>query len=99
MALSRMDGDASGICAYVTLEPCSFHGRTPSCAHALAASGIRRIVIGLLDPDPRNNGAGVAVLQSAGIEVKIGVLAAEIHKDLDPYLALTANMGSQLPQP
>lgn len=98
MALSLVGGDAGGICAYVTLEPCSFHGRTPSCAHALAASGIRRVVIGLLDPDPRNNGAGVAVLLRAGIEVITGVLAVEIHKDLDPYLALPANMGSQSPQ-
>jgi pyrimidine deaminase RibD-like protein len=91
MALRQVEGDASKLCAYVTLEPCSFHGRTPSCALALAASGIRRVVVGVLDPDPRNNGAGVAVLLQAGIEVKTGVLDAELHQDLDPYLALAAN--------
>ena len=92
MALSQIEGDAADICAYVTLEPCSFQGRTPSCAHALVAAGIERVVIGILDQDPRNNGAGVAVLLRAGVTVKLGVLEADVHRDLDPYLALTANL-------
>ena len=91
MALSQLTGSAAGVCAYVTLEPCSFHGRTPSCAHALVTAGIARVVVGILDPDPRNNGAGVQVLISAGVEVVIGVLASEAHRDLDPYLGLAAN--------
>jgi pyrimidine deaminase RibD-like protein len=93
MALSQISGSAEGVCAYVTLEPCSFQGRTPSCAHALVAAGIRRVVVGILDPDPRNNGAGLAVLVGAGVEVKTGVLEADVHRDLDPYLALSANFG------
>jgi pyrimidine deaminase RibD-like protein len=93
MALSQMSGSAEGVCAYVTLEPCSFHGRTPSCAQALIAAGICRVVVGILDPDPRNNGAGVAMLVSAGVDVHTGVLAADVHRDLDAYLALSANLG------
>ncbi len=98
MALSQLKSDAGGICAYVTLEPCSFHGRTPSCAHALVVSGIRRVVVGVLDPDPRNNGAGIALLRGAGVAVVTGVLAAAAHADLDPYLALAANVGSSSAQ-
>jgi len=93
MALSQIGGDGAGVCAYVTLEPCSFQGRTPSCAHALVAAAVQRVVVGILDPDPRNNGAGVEVLMSAGVEVRVGVLAADVHRDLDPFLALSANLG------
>jgi len=93
MALSQMSGSGEGVCAYVTLEPCSFRGRTPSCAQALVAAGIRRVVVGILDPDPRNNGAGVAMLVSAGVDVRTGVLEADVHRDLDAYLALSANLG------
>ena len=93
MALSQISGGGEGICAYVTLEPCSFQGRTPSCAHALVAAGIRRVVVAILDPDPRNNGAGIAVLLNAGVDVSTGVLAVDAHRDLDPYLALSANRG------
>jgi pyrimidine deaminase RibD-like protein len=94
MALSHLAGSAADVCAYVTLEPCSFQGRTPSCAHALVAVGIQRVVVGIHDPDPRNNGAGVRVLLNAGVEVISGVLAADAHRDLDPYLGLPANRHS-----
>ena len=93
MALRQLPGSAAGVCAYVTLEPCSFHGRTPSCAHALLAVGLQRVVVAILDPDPRNNGAGVQVLIDAGVAVITGVLEADAHRDLDPYLALAANLG------
>ena len=91
MALGQITGDAAGITAYVTLEPCSFRGRTPSCAHALVDRGIRRVVVGIMDPDTRNSGAGLEILRGAGIEVSVGMLEAEAHRDLDPYLALPAN--------
>lgn len=62
---------------YVTMEPCSTHGRTPPCVDAIVASGIRRVVVGATDPNPRHAGRGYALLRDKGIEVVIGVLAAE----------------------
>ncbi len=91
MALAQLDGDLADVTAYVTLEPCSFHGRTPSCADALVARGIRRVVIGIVDPDSRNVGAGIVHLRDAGVEVEVGVQANEARTDLEPYLALAAN--------
>ncbi|CAK9888665.1 MULTISPECIES: bifunctional diaminohydroxyphosphoribosylaminopyrimidine deaminase/5-amino-6-(5-phosphoribosylamino)uracil reductase RibD [Pseudomonas] len=86
MAMAQLEGEADGVTAYVTLEPCSFHGRTPSCATALAKRGIQRVCVAMLDPDPRNAGAGIALLEAAGIEVVVGVLQAQAAGDLGPYL-------------
>jgi pyrimidine deaminase RibD-like protein len=94
MALAQLGRDGAGVTAYVTLEPCSFDGRTPSCADALVASGIRRVVIGIVDPDSRNVGAGIVRLREAGIEVEVGVLANDARSDLEQYLALAENGGS-----
>jgi len=66
-----MAGDAArGATAYVTLEPCAHHGKTPPCAQALIDAGVARVVIGGVDPDPRVSGKGVAMLRAAGIEVE-----------------------------
>lgn len=78
--------DPAGATAYVTLEPCSHHGRTPPCADALVAAGVRRVVVGILDPDPQVSGRGVERLQSAGIEVATGVAADVVAEQLAPYL-------------
>ncbi len=76
-ALAMAGALARGATAFVTLEPCCFHGRTPPCTDALIAAGVARVVIGARDPDPRVNGAGVARLREAGISVEEGVLREE----------------------
>jgi diaminohydroxyphosphoribosylaminopyrimidine deaminase/5-amino-6-(5-phosphoribosylamino)uracil reductase len=76
-ALGMAGASARGATAYVTLEPCCHHGRTPPCTDALIGAGIARVVIAARDPDPRVNGQGVAKLRAAGIAVEEGVLAGE----------------------
>lgn len=74
----RMAGEkAQGATAYVTLEPCSHHGRTPPCADALVAAGVRRVVVAMQDPNPEVAGRGLFKLQQAGIDVSHGVMASE----------------------
>ncbi|MFS1438990.1 MULTISPECIES: bifunctional diaminohydroxyphosphoribosylaminopyrimidine deaminase/5-amino-6-(5-phosphoribosylamino)uracil reductase RibD [unclassified Shewanella] len=85
-ALNACVGDLSTVTAYVTLEPCSFVGRTPACASALVKSGIKRVVVACLDPDPRNSGKGIQMLMNKRIEVDIGVASKEVSEFLKPYL-------------
>src|SRR5690606_15118426 len=75
-----------GATAWVTLEPCAHHGRTPPCADALVEAGLGRVVVALEDPDPKVAGAGAAKLVEAGIEVLIGLLAGDARALLAPYL-------------
>jgi pyrimidine deaminase RibD-like protein len=90
-ALKLIDGDLSTATAYVTLEPCSFHGRTPSCAKTLIERGIGRVVVAMVDPDPRNQGKGIQMLRDAHIPVDLGVCGPEASADLSPHLALPDN--------
>ncbi len=85
-ALAMAGGHAHGATAYVTLEPCAHHGHTPPCADALIKAGIARVVTAAHDPDPRVNGAGIARLRAAGLDVTEGVLAAEAHETLAGFL-------------
>lgn len=70
-------GNARGATIYVTLEPCSTHGRTPPCVDAIIAAGIKRVVIGAMDPNPKHAGRAVKILKKAGIAVTTGVLEEE----------------------
>ncbi|HHK74949.1 MAG TPA: bifunctional diaminohydroxyphosphoribosylaminopyrimidine deaminase/5-amino-6-(5-phosphoribosylamino)uracil reductase RibD, partial [Rhizobiales bacterium] len=72
-ALGRAGERARGATLYVTLEPCSHHGRTSPCAEAIIKAGIRRVVIAIRDPDERVAGQGIALLEAAGIAVVEGI--------------------------
>src|ERR1700693_2815456 len=76
-AWARAGEAAHGATAYVTLEPCCHWGRTPPCADALIAAGVRRVVVAFEDPDPRVAGGGLAALRAAGLSVEAGLCAAE----------------------
>lgn len=77
---------AYGATLYVTLEPCSHHGQTPPCVDAIVRAGVSRVVVGLLDPDPRVSGRGVEHLRQAGILVDVGVASEACSAVLKGYL-------------
>ena len=85
-ALAMAGEAARGATAYVTLEPCSHHGKTPPCADALISSGVARVVVSVTDPDERVAGRGLSMLRDAGIAVETGVLEAEGRAALTAYL-------------
>lgn len=76
----RNPGSAHGTTLYVTLEPCSTHGRTPPCTEALLRAGFARVVVGTVDPNPAHAGRGLTLLRNAGVEVCVGVLEAECRE-------------------
>ncbi|PTQ71295.1 bifunctional diaminohydroxyphosphoribosylaminopyrimidine deaminase/5-amino-6-(5-phosphoribosylamino)uracil reductase RibD [Celeribacter persicus] len=87
VALRQAGEAARGATAYVTLEPCSHHGKTPPCSEALIAAGLSRVVVALGDPDPRVNGRGFEILQDAGVDVVTGLCEDEARKQQQGFLS------------
>lgn len=84
-ALLACPANPAGSTLYVTLEPCSTHGRTPPCTERILAARIARVVIATVDPNPRHAGRGIDLLRRGGVEVSVGVLAKEADQLLAPF--------------
>jgi diaminohydroxyphosphoribosylaminopyrimidine deaminase / 5-amino-6-(5-phosphoribosylamino)uracil reductase len=85
LAFSEAGDKAAGATLYVTLEPCCIFGRTPPCTQSIINNKIRRVVIGVNDPNPKVNGRGLVILKDAGISVSSGVMKAECDDLIKPY--------------
>ena len=94
-ALQAAGAAARGATAYVTLEPCCHHGRTPPCTQALIEAGVARVVAAMPDPNPQVASQGIAELEQAGIKVEIGLLQAEAER-LNPGFILRMTRGRPL---
>ena len=91
-ALNDASEPVRGLTAYVTLEPCAHHGRTPPCTGALIEAGIGRVVVAVEDPHPEVNGKGLRQLREAGVRVETGLLAAHAER-LNPGFLKRARTG------
>ncbi len=79
-ALLRCQSETKGASLYVTLEPCCHYGKTPPCTEIIIEKGIKKVFVGILDPNPLVAGKGVKILQDAGIEVEVGLCENEIRE-------------------
>lgn len=85
VALQNAGERSRGATAYLTLEPCSHHGRTPPCAELMVRRGIRRAVIAMIDPNPRVEGRGAEFLRSSGIVTDVGLMAGEAAELIEAF--------------
>ena len=90
-ALKQAGIKAKGSDMYVTLEPCSHYGKTPPCAKAIIKAGVKRVFIGIKDPNPQVSGKGIAMLEEAGVEVKHNLMTSEIRHQLEYFLTYIQN--------
>lgn len=86
LALEEAGERAHGATLYVSMEPCTHQGRTPPCVETVLRSGVSRVVVCTIDPDPRVDSAGIAVLRKAGLEVEVGELAEEATRLNESYM-------------
>jgi len=86
VAIKEAGAKAKGATLYVTLEPCMHFGRTPPCTNRIIQSGIREVVIGMIDPNPLNNGKGLNMLKQNNIRVKFGFLQDELQKINEAFI-------------
>jgi diaminohydroxyphosphoribosylaminopyrimidine deaminase/5-amino-6-(5-phosphoribosylamino)uracil reductase len=84
-ALQEASGSSHNATAYLTLEPCCHQGRTPPCVNRLIETGIRRVVVAAIDPNPKVSGQGIELLRSAGIQVDVGLMAEEAGRIIEPF--------------
>lgn len=85
-ALDQAGAKAKGATLYVTLEPCAHFGRTPPCVYRIINSGIKEVIVGMIDPNPLNNGKGIEMLKQRGIKVKVGFLEDILKKVNEVFL-------------
>jgi len=86
VALDEAGKKAKGATLYVTLEPCAHTGRTPPCINRIIGSGIKEVVIGMIDPNPLNNGKGVTLLKQSNLKVRVGVLGDQLKKINESFI-------------
>ncbi len=86
VAISLAGKQAKGATLYVTLEPCSHFGHTPPCTDMIIKSGVKEVIIGMLDPNPLNNGKGIRLLRKHGIKVEVGFLEDKLRQMNEPFI-------------
>ncbi len=71
---------------YITLEPCSFYGKTPPCVEKIIEHNFKRVFVGIIDPHSKNNGKSISILRAKGVDVNVGLLKDEIENFIEKYL-------------